>query len=153
MNGAEEPCKRVSPPSQSCNSTGESAKVRPSPSYSLVCVSDNTLLIMCVYAIGSDVTMRGHEQLRSLPALCAPHRSGTVRIRVRVWCVSLRSGRRVCLPGHAGIRPHLRQSRSDPDQLARTEPVLWVTHTYSLSHIDLIQSALNLFLCLCAISS
>ncbi|KAA0715188.1 von Willebrand factor [Triplophysa tibetana] len=32
MNGAEEPCKRVPPPSQSCNSTGESAKVRNSPS-------------------------------------------------------------------------------------------------------------------------
>lgn len=135
MNGAEEPCKRVAPPSQSCNSTGESVKVRHSHSYNQFCliIQLGIFLSICVYAIGSDVTVWGHEQLRPLPALCAPHRSGTVRICVRVWCVPLLNGWRVCLPGHAGIRPHLCQSRSDPDQLARTKSVLWVTlfsHTY-----------------------
>lgn len=28
LNGAAEPCKRVKPPSQTCNTTGDSVKVR-----------------------------------------------------------------------------------------------------------------------------
>ncbi len=137
MKGADEPCKRVLPPSQSCNSTGESAKVRRShakqkqPS---VCLIIEMSLFLRVYACvsGSDVTVWGHEQLCTLSALCSPRGCGCVCVRVRVWCLSLQYGRWVCVPGHAGIRPHLCQSRHNTVQLACTEPVLWVIHTYSL---------------------